>query len=113
MERQANNPIKRKSTVLKELIEEGRIAKNELETKRMALEEKKCLQADKEKQELFADIVAQQQQQQAFFIEQQTQCTTTPTDNDAPGKPSPTADLSTTTAKANGRITCPKQSSIT
>ena len=47
--------------MLKELIEEGRIAKNELETKRMALEEKKCLQADKEKQELFADIVAQQQ----------------------------------------------------
>ena len=71
MERQANNPIKRKSTVLKELIEEGRIAKNELETKRMALEEKR-LQADKEKQELFADIVAQQQQQQAFLIEQQT-----------------------------------------
>ena len=71
MGRQANNPINRKSTVLKELIEEGRIAKNELETKRMALEEKR-LQTDKEKQELFADIVAQQLQQQAFLIEQQT-----------------------------------------
>ena len=71
MERQANNPIKRKSTVFKELIEEGRNAKNELEVKRMAIEEKR-LQADKERQTLFADIVAQQQQQQALLIEQQT-----------------------------------------
>ena len=37
----------------------------------MALEEKR-LQADKEKQELFADIVAHQQEQQAFLIEKQT-----------------------------------------
>ena len=70
MERIANNPIKRKSTVLKELIEEARNGKNELEVKRMALEGKR-LQADKEKQELFADIVAEQQQQQALLIEQQ------------------------------------------
>ncbi|XP_028408644.1 putative uncharacterized protein DDB_G0271606 [Dendronephthya gigantea] len=70
MERQANNPVKRKSTVLKELIEEGRNAKNELEIKRMAIEEKR-LQADKERQALFTDIVAQQQQQQALLIEQQ------------------------------------------
>ena len=54
--------------MLKELIEEGRKAKNEMEGKRMALEEKR-LPADKEKQEFFADIVAQQQQQQALLIE--------------------------------------------
>ena len=55
-EKEVNYPIKWKSTVLKELIEEGRNAKNELEVERMALEEKR-LQADKEKQKLFADIV--------------------------------------------------------
>ena len=71
MEKQVNNPIKRKSTVLKELIEEGRNAKNELEAKRIALEEKR-LQADKERHDLFADVVAQQQQQQAWLIQQQT-----------------------------------------
>ena len=71
MEKQVNNPIKRKSTVLKELIEEGRNAKNELEAKRIALEEKR-LQADKERHDLFADVVAKQQQQQAWLIQQQT-----------------------------------------
>ncbi|CAB3979802.1 Hypothetical predicted protein [Paramuricea clavata] len=72
MEKQVNNPIKRKSTVLKELIEEGRNAKNELEAKRIAPEEKR-LQADKERHDLFADVVAQQQQQQqAWLIQQQT-----------------------------------------
>ena len=70
MERQAINPIKQKSTVLKELIEKGRNAKNELEEKRMAMEERR-LQADQERHTLFADIVFQQQQQQALLIEQQ------------------------------------------
>ena len=52
--------------LLKELIEEGTNAKNELEVKRMALEKRS--EADKEKQELFADIVAQQQQQHACLL---------------------------------------------
>lgn len=38
MEKQANNPTKRKSTVLKELMKEGKKAKNELQVKRMALD---------------------------------------------------------------------------
>lgn len=64
--------MKRKSTILKEVIEEGRKAKNEIEVKRIALEEKR-LEAEKERHEMFNHVVNQQQQQQVMLLEQQTQ----------------------------------------
>ena len=64
--------IKRKSTVLKELIEEGRKVKTEMELKRIALEEKR-LEADNERQLLLTNVIEQQQQQQALLLEQQKQ----------------------------------------
>ncbi|XP_015760040.1 PREDICTED: forkhead box protein P2-like [Acropora digitifera] len=71
MERQEKKqPNKRKSTVLKELLEEGRKSKNEMEMKRIALEEQ-CLQADKERHTFFENVVTKQQQQQVLLLNQQ------------------------------------------
>ncbi|XP_028416828.1 interaptin-like [Dendronephthya gigantea] len=74
MERMKEHPkqMKRKSTVLKEIIEKGRKAKNELEVKRMALEEKR-LEAENERQEMFNHVVDQEQHQQSMLLEQQKQ----------------------------------------
>lgn len=73
MERQEKKqPHKRKSTVLKELLEEGRKSKNEMEMKRIALEEQR-LQADKERHTFFENVVTKQQQQQVLLLNQQTQ----------------------------------------
>ena len=73
MERQEKKqPNKRKSTVLKELLEEGRKSKNEMEMKRIALEEQR-LQADKERHTFFKNVVTKQQQQQVLLLNQQTQ----------------------------------------
>jgi len=69
-------PCKRKSTVLKEVLEEGRKAKNEIELKRIALEEQRNTFFDKvfqqqaqaqKEQQLF------QQQQQKFMADMQLQ----------------------------------------
>ena len=65
-------PNKRKITVLKELLEEGRKSKNEIEMKRIALEEQR-LQADKERHTFFGNVVTMQQQQQVLLLNQQTQ----------------------------------------
>ena len=73
MERQEKKqPNKRKITVLKELLEEGRKSKNEIEMKRIALEEQR-LQADKERHTFFGNVVTMQQQQQVLLLNQQTQ----------------------------------------
>ena len=73
MERQEKRqPNKRKSTVLKELLEEGRKSKNEMEMKRIALEEQH-LKADNERHTFFENVVTKQQQQQVLLLNQQTQ----------------------------------------
>ena len=73
MERQEKKqPNKRKSTVLKELLEEGRKSKNDIEMKRIALEEQR-LQVDKERHTFFENVVTKQQQQQVLLLNQQTQ----------------------------------------
>ncbi|CAH3184465.1 unnamed protein product, partial [Porites lobata] len=73
MERQEKKqPNKRKSTALKELLEEGRKSKNDIEMKRIALEEPR-LQVDKERHTFFENVVTKQQQQQALLLNQQTQ----------------------------------------
>ena len=98
MERQQKKqPNKRKSTVLKELLEEGRKSKNEIEMKRIALEEQR-LQADKERHTFFENVVTKQQQQQVLLLKQQTPAD----DENALRKPTTTAGLPTTTTKGNG-----------
>ncbi|XP_044166284.1 uncharacterized protein [Acropora muricata] len=73
MERQEKKqPNKRKSTVLKELLEEGRKSKNEMEMKRIALEEQR-LQADKEGHTFFENVVTKQQQQQMMKLHLENQ----------------------------------------
>lgn len=67
-----DRPTKRKSIVLKELIEEGRKSKSEIEIKRIALEEQR-LKADQEKQNFFESIFNQQQQQQSMMFAQQAE----------------------------------------
>ena len=98
MERQQKKqPNKRKSTVLKELLEEGRKSKNEIEMKRIALEEQR-LQADKERHTFFENVVTKQQQQQVLLLNQQTPAD----DENALRKPTTTAGVPTTTTKGNG-----------
>lgn len=76
MERQDRTPNKRKSTVLKEVLEEGRKSKNEIELKKIALEEQR-LKAEQERNAFFEEVVNQQQQQQKeqqkFMAEMQLQ----------------------------------------
>ena len=54
------------------MLEEGRKSKNEIEMKRIALEEQR-LQADKERHTFFENVVTKQQQQQVLLLNQQTQ----------------------------------------
>ena len=81
----------------KELLEEGRKSKNEIEMKRIALEEQR-LQADKERHTFFENVVTKQQQQQVLLLNQQTPAD----DENALRKPTTTAGLPTTTTKGNG-----------
>jgi len=53
-----------------QLLEEGRKSKNEIEVKRIALEEQR-LQADKERHTFFENVT-KQQQQQVLLLNQQT-----------------------------------------
>ncbi|XP_028412869.1 uncharacterized protein LOC114535759 [Dendronephthya gigantea] len=72
MERMKEHPkqMKRESTVLKEIIEEGRKAENELEVKRIALEDKR-IEVENERHKMFNHVVDQQQQQESMLLVQQ------------------------------------------
>lgn len=73
MEKQGERQTcKRKSTVLKEVLEDGRKVKNEIELKRIALEEQRII-VDQERNTFFEKVVSQQQEQQSLLVGQQAQ----------------------------------------
>ena len=102
MERQEKKkPNKRKSTVLKELLEEGRKSKNDIEMKRIALEEQR-LQVDKERHTFFENVVTKQQQGLTAESTNTSTGAATADDENALRKPTTTAGVPTTATKGNG-----------